>query len=367
MRTTTAALLLCLAAASARANDEKRGTVDLVFCIDRSGSMQEVIETAKKKVWGIVNEIAGAKPAPVVRIGLIGYGSADRDIKFFPLSSDLDKVYEHLLTFQVDMGGDEWVGWALQQATERMAWSADPKALKLVFMVGNETARQGREDVMYTTTAPRAIRKGIQVNAVYCGTPSAEEERTWKELASLADGSYSSIELSGGTVTVATPMDPRLLELNRKLNGTYLAFGRKAEEGRQAQELADAAASKVGGAPAAAARAEAKSKDVYSNSSWDLVDAAKEKTFDLRKVAESDLPEEMRKMNESERRAHLEKKAAERKALQEEIVKVARERQAFIDAELERLDVKQDGAFDKAVQETLRRQAEKKGFTFEKK
>src|SRR5256885_6925620 len=47
------------------------------------------------KIWTIVNEVAQQKPTPVLRIGLIGYGSADKDIKFFPLSNDLDKVFEH--------------------------------------------------------------------------------------------------------------------------------------------------------------------------------------------------------------------------------------------------------------------------------
>ena len=61
--------------------------IDVVFAIDCSGSMGPVIETAKKKVWTIVNEIARAKPSPVLRIGLIGYGNANRT---FPLSDDLD-------------------------------------------------------------------------------------------------------------------------------------------------------------------------------------------------------------------------------------------------------------------------------------
>ena len=59
----------------------QRGKVDVVFCVDRSGSMDRVIETAKRKIWTIVNEVAQQKPTPILRIGLIGYGSADKDIK----------------------------------------------------------------------------------------------------------------------------------------------------------------------------------------------------------------------------------------------------------------------------------------------
>ena len=65
--------LLVLLATSARAAypaapPQDRPHIDVVFCIDCSGSMGPVIETAKQKVWSIVNQIAKAKPAPELRI-----------------------------------------------------------------------------------------------------------------------------------------------------------------------------------------------------------------------------------------------------------------------------------------------------------
>src|SRR5262245_60859012 len=105
MKILAAFAVLALAAGPLWAQEKPAGrTIDLVFCIDRSGSMDQVIDTAKQKVWGIVNEIARAKPMPKLRIGLIGYGSADQDIKFFGLTDDLDQVYKDLMTFKTDMG-----------------------------------------------------------------------------------------------------------------------------------------------------------------------------------------------------------------------------------------------------------------------
>lgn len=337
-----------------------RGKVDVVFCVDRSGSMDRVIETAKRKIWTIVNEVAQQKPTPILRIGLIGYGSADKDIKFFPLSTDLDKVYENLLTFRCDMGGDEWVGWAIQQAVERMDWSTERKALKMIFMVGNETAMQGRDENMYPKTAPLALKKDITVNAIYCGKPSPEEEKTWRELASLADGIYSQIDLSGGEVTIQTPQDKRLVELNQKLNGTYVAFGRRGVEGKAAQEKADKATAAAGAAPAEATRAVAKAKDVYNNSTWDLVDASKEKEFDLAKVKKEELPEEMRTMSVDEQRAYIAKKTQEREELRKEIATLSVERQKFIDAEMKKKNLTADASFDDAVRKAIQEQAAKR-------
>lgn len=343
-----------------------RPNVDVVFCIDRSGSMQQVIDTAKRKVWTIVNQVSRAKPAPLLRIGLVGYGSADREFKFFPLSSDLDKVYEDLMTFKTDMGGQEWVGAALRKAANDMAWATGKKDVRIIFMVGNETAAQGTPENMYTVTAPEAIKKDISVNAVYCGNPNPEEERTWREVASLADGQYTMIDLSGGAVTVATPFDKELGELSGKLNVTYVAFGRRAVDGLQKQASADRAAESAGGASTAAARATAKASNGYDNRTWDLVDASKDKAFKLDEVKKEDLPAEMQGMSPEERKAHLEKKAAEREGLQKRIAQLSAERQKFIDAEVKEKGLDQNKAFDQAVQKAVREQAEKKGLQFDK-
>ncbi len=368
MKTLIVALMLALSALPVPAQEALapvKPRVDIVFCVDRSGSMQQVIETAKQKVWGIVNEVSKSKPTPVLRIGLIGYGSADQDIKLFPLSEDLDKVYENLMTFKVDMGGDEWVGWAAKKAADEMLWSKEARSVKIVFMVGNETAAQGRPEVLYTKTVPEIIKKDITVNAIYCGRPSPEEERTWREVAALADGTYTQIDLSGGTVTIATPMDKDLQELSQKLNGTYVEFGRVGAEKKENQARQDANALQSGGAPTAAARAASKAGALYRASDWDLVDASKDKAFKLEDVKKEDLPKEMQSMTLEEKKAHITKKAQEREELQKKVNELGRKRQEFIEAEVKAKGLTQDKAFDEAVRKTVREQAEKRGLKFE--
>jgi VWA domain-containing protein len=356
---------IAIAGSPAAATEDAKARVDVVFCIDRSGSMQGVIETAKQKVWSIINEIAKTKPTPVLRIGLIGYGSADHDIKLFPLSEDLDKVYGDLLTFKVDMGGDEWVGWAIQQATQKMDWSKEKGALKIIFMVGNETAMQGSEAVLYPKTVPETIKRDITVNAIYAGKPNVEEERTWREVAKLADGMYTQIDLSGGAITIETPMDQKLMELNTKLNGTYIPFGKKGEAGQQAQVLQDSNSLKNGGSSNGASRAMAKCWSGYNCAQWDLVDAAKAKDFKLEEIKKEDLPKELQELSLEEKKALIAKKSQERDGLQKEINTLGVERQKFMDVEIKKRNLTQDSAFDEAVRKTIREQAGRKGFTFE--
>jgi hypothetical protein len=354
------AIVLLAIVPLARAEDKPH--VDVVFCIDCSGSMGGVIETAKMKVWDIVNQISKAKPSPILRIGLIGYGNADRSHRMFELSDDLDAVYKNLLTFKDEGWGDEYVGLAVHKATTEMKWSEGKQVMKIIYVVGNETAEQG--PLSYKTSAPAAIGKGIMVNAIYCGnTDYQTAPPTWKEMAKLADGQYMEIAGDGGAITIATPFDARLNELNGSINKTYIGYGVAAPAAAQAQQANDTASNSFGLA-SGAARAVAKSSAQYRNSTWDLVDASREKDFDLSKIKTEELPQEMQKMSMDERKAYIETKAAERAKVQEEIKELAAKRDAFIRDEISKKGLKTDSALDESVKKSLKDAGQKSGFQF---
>ena len=373
--TLAAAMTLCSAAVAAPTAEvpipAEKPRIDMVFCIDCSGSMGAVIETAKQKIWAIVNEVGKAKPAPVLRIGLLGYGNSDISYRMFELSDDLDEVYKHLVTFKDEGWGNEWVGRAIQKATTDMKWSPSNKDLKVIYVVGNETAKQGPPEMQYDKTAPAAIKAGIMVNAIYCGTQgnagaSAEITATWREFAQLADGQFMAIERTGGAVVVQSPFDKRLDELSKQVNTTYLAFGQVGRDRKLNQEVQDRNAGSFGGA-VAADRALSKAGAQYNASArlWDLVEASKQKDFDWKTIKDEDLPEEMRKMSLAERKAYVQKKDAERAKIQKEIQDLAVKRDAFIREEITRQGLKGDHAFDEAVRRSVTQQAQKKGFKFE--
>jgi hypothetical protein len=340
--------------------------IDIVFCIDCSGSMGPVIETAKQKVWAIVNQTAKARPSPVLRIGLFGYGKLDRISRSFPMTDDLDEVYKNLMTFRDEGWGDEWVGWAVKKATEEMQWSDGKQVLKLIYVVGNETAHQGPTEVDYTKTAPAAIAKGIIVNSIYCGNVDPQTgPPTWREMAKLADGKYMEIAANGGVIAIATPFDDDLAKLSTALNGTYCAYGDDGGRGRANQAAQDRNASGLGGA-VAAERASAKaSSGQYVNGRWDLVDRSKDKDFKWSDVKEEQLPPELKKLKPEERQAYIEKLSKEREAVQAQIKTLAAKRDAYLKEETQKKGLTGEKAFDHAVRESLREQAEKKGYKFE--
>jgi hypothetical protein len=360
----TLLLTLPLRAADAPPPPDKP-RIDVVFCIDCSGSMGPVIETAKQKVWAIVNEIARAKPAPELRIGLIGYGNATGPFPTFPLSADLDDVYKNLLPFNDRLGGDEFVGLAIHRATTEMMWSQGKQVMKVIYVVGNETARQGPPEFDYAKTAAAAIAQGIMVNAIYCGDYEYQTATpSWRELAKLADGAYIEIAAQGGAVVVETPFDKDLNALSSKLNTTYVGYGRQREVKAAAQSAADA--SSAGLSPASGAdRAVAKSSRQYDNAAWDLVDASRDKAFDVRTLKDEELPEDLRKLTPDQRAAHVQAKAKERDAIAAQIKELAAKRDAYVRDEVTKKGLDTNKSFDQAVRKSLTEQAGKKGFQFD--
>jgi post-segregation antitoxin (ccd killing protein) len=166
--------------------------------------------------------------------------------------------------------------------------------------------------------------------------------------------------------SIAAPQDKDIAVLNSKLNSTYIGYGAAAPVAKARQEAQDAnAASAPGGSTVLAQRALSKSSANYSNAHWDLVDRAKEKGFDISKLKDAELPEELRKVSAEERKAFIAKKTAEREALQKELGALAKEREKFVAGKMK--EKGKDDTLAVAVTKAVRDQASKKGVVFEKK
>src|SRR3954453_16240896 len=99
---------LAFGAAPAVPNKKARPKVEVVFCLDTTGSMGGLIDGAKAKIWAICNQIAGGKPTPDLKVGLVAYrDKGDEYItKVFELTDDLDKTHAELKKFAAAGGGD---------------------------------------------------------------------------------------------------------------------------------------------------------------------------------------------------------------------------------------------------------------------
>lgn len=340
--------------------------VDLVICLDASGSMSGLIDATRKKLWDVCTLLAQARPAPKLRVALYSFGGGEGAearyiVQRAPLTEDLDKVYEALFALQAT-GSEELVGGVLQRAGAELDWSKDSKALKVIYVAGNESADQDGQHP-FRQVAASLKERGVVVNAVYCGNDGSGDAPSWREVAQHGGGAYTAID-QDGTLQIEAPQDAELVKLSQALNRTYVPFGAAGEESLRRQAAQDANAERCG---SGAQRAAAKACDtVYRNDGWDLVDARKREGFDWAKLKDEELPEALRGKSPAERDAWLEALEAQRAAIQAKIQALSVERQKFVDEETKRLAGEGGKSIDAALVGALKRQAEEKGFTFQK-
>src|SRR5205085_11891242 len=107
----------------------KKPQVEIVFCLDTTGSMGGLIDGAKAKIWAICNQVASGKPVPDLKVGLVAFRDRGDEYitKVFDLTDDLDAVHGHLRGFQAAGGGDEpeSVNQALYDAVNKIQLSKD--------------------------------------------------------------------------------------------------------------------------------------------------------------------------------------------------------------------------------------------------
>jgi hypothetical protein len=372
LRPLSAAALL-LSPLAATAADPAKPTaprdIDIVICLDVSGSMEGLFNSAKTKLWDIVNDVARAQPTPNLRVGVYSYGHTNYDPhvgwvrKEIDLTTDLDEVYRKLNALTIN-GGEEYVARVTRDALVQQPWSQDPNALKIIFVAGNEPVDQDKQ-VKLADVAEIAKAKGVFINTIYCNRGSRgaihPEFQGWKDYAAMAGGKYSCIDQDRGTVVIAAPQDKEITELNGKLNRTYVAYGRMGGEKSANQSAQDANAAKAG-APALAARAATKAGGLYRNSDWDLVDRLKaDPKFDVKSVPADELSDEMKKMTPEQREEHVKKQLAEREAIQKQITDLNTKRQAYVADQMRKNPTESEKAFDAALRGAIREQAAAKG------
>jgi Mg-chelatase subunit ChlD len=350
-------------AASAPADDKPapsaKPRVEVVFCLDTTGSMGGLIEGAKQKIWSISNQIASGKPTPDLRIGLVAYrDKGDAYVtKVIDLTDDLDAVHDQLKQFKAQGGGDipESVNQALDDAVNKIKWSPDPKTLKILFLVGDAPPHMDyKDDVKYPETCQKAAARGIVINTIQCGN-DPECRKYWQDICRKAEGEYVAIAQDGGVVAIATDYDKRLDEINRELTRTTLTYG---DSRRQALDRAKADEALSLPAPAAAERAgyNAKNRQVAT---YDLLDGVKRGTVKLEDLKKDELPPELQKLGPKEQKEYLEKLDKRREELRKECLDLDKKRSEYIGKKQAELSARGQAGFDGQVLEILRKQAKK--------
>ncbi len=331
--------LLFICNFAAQAQSPRKVQVAILF--DTSNSMDGLIDQAKSRIWKIVNEVSSLKhngQTPNMEFALYQYGndglSAEDNYiqKVLDLTSDLDVISQKLFGLRTN-GGQEYCGAVIGKSLVDLNWSVSPNDLKMIYIAGNEPFDQG--PVSFREECKKAIGRNIFINTIYCGDYDQGVRELWKEGAECSEGDYFNINSNEAVVHIDTPYDKDIQVYNDSLNSTYYGYGSLGGARKSSQTMEDSNAEME--APAVATeRAIVKSKAVYNNSTWDLVDGVNSGAIDIEKMDEEQLPEEFKGKTPEERKVLLAEKEAERKRFQDKISELALERQNFIDLEMEK-------------------------------
>jgi hypothetical protein len=343
-----------------------------VFVLDTTGSMGGLIDAAKEKIWSIATTLSQANQAPEISIGLVAY--RDRGdayvTRVVDLSKDLDSMYATLMQFAADGGGDgpEDVNQALYDAIHNVSWSTDQSAYKVVFLVGDAPPHMDYQfGPKYPEIVAAAKAKGVVVNTIQCGG-MRETVGPWQHIAALGGGKYFTVEQAGSAVAVATPFDAEIATLAAKLDETRLYYGSGEERERMNAKVAATAELTESASTEALAR-----RGVFNATASGLANLVGEQELvhdvtsgrvDLDAVPPASLPAPLVGLSSEEQAQVIADTAKRRAELQQEISRLAGERDAFIESKLEDLGGAKD-SLDRQIYDAVRDQAAGKGLTYE--
>lgn len=345
----------------------KNPEIKVALLLDTSNSMDGLIDQAKAQLWQVVNELSYAKceeESPNLKIALYEYGNdnlnADEGYlrQVIGFSDDLDEISKSLFSLTTN-GGNEYCGKVISTALSQLNWGKDKDDLKLIFIAGNEPYTQG--NVSYKEASKLAHQNDVTVNTIFCGDYNQGISSYWKDGADLTHGNYMAINHNQATVHVASPYDDKILELNEKLNKTYVAYGIAGKAKMEMQAEQDMNARSYNKANAVS-RTVSKSSRLYKNSSWDLVDAEKEDEFSYDELKKEQLPEELKGKSKAELKSYIEKKRNEREALQKAITELNIKRKEFIQSKTK----ESDNGLENALIKAIKTQAKQKNYKWEK-
>ena len=340
--------------------------IQVAILLDVSGSMNGLIEQAKAQLWNMVSALGKAKCSsntmPRIEIALYEYGRTTNDIKAGYVKkingfiSDLDSLSQNLFSLKTN-GGDEYCGQVIYSSLTELSWDAAPENYKVIFIAGNEDFLQG--NLHYTRACTAAKNKGVIVNTIYCGDKMQGIKEHWNLAGECGNGSFTNINQDAKIEDIPTPYDSALIVLNSKLNGTYVYYGEIGFANYSKQATVDQNnfhANKSAGLKRATVKSTSK---LYSNSSWDLVDASDADTAFYKKVDMKTLPDSLKNRSREELQKVIAAKSNERLLIQRQMQQLSTQRKNFIASEKEKNAESNIATLETEVEKIIKEQAKR--------
>lgn len=338
--------------------------VEIVFCLDATGSMSGLIGTAKEKIWDIVSELAQSSDVDTLKMGMVFY--RDRGDSFvtkqIALTTDLDEVYSDLLEIQADGGGDtpESVNQALHESVTDMQWSTDKKTYRTIFVVGDCPPHMDyQDDVSYKISCEKAAEKGIIINTIKLGMSCTEAIPHFKSMASCTNGEFLQLDQNATDVVVETPYDDEINEVSKSVDDSRLYYGTATEQrDNNLKKVKSMEVYKKASKTANSSRASYKMSK-SGKKSWmgskELISDYKKGKVALDKLKDEELPVELKGKTATEKKDYIEKVEKKRAENVAKLKELSKKRKEFI----KNKSAKDTLSFSKEVLKVMKKQAKK--------
>ena len=343
----------------------KKNTIKVALLLDTSNSMDGLINQAKTQLWEIVNELSYAKcenQNPDLMIALYEYGNDNLSARegyirqVIGFSSDLDEISEKLFSLRTN-GGNEFCGEVIHTSLRQLDWGNNRNDLKLIFIAGNEPFTQGK--INYKDAATQANEQDITINTIFCGNYQNGVSGKWRDGARLTHGDYMTIDHNEQIVHIASPYDDIIIQLNNRLNDTYIYYGDTGRSKMKLQAEQDSNAAELNEV-VVVKRAVSKSSRIYKNSSWDLVDAEKEEGFSYSKVDKKSLPVQLQNKTSDEIKKFVALQGEKRQEIQQKIKKLNTKRNDYVAKKRKETNV--NNGLESAMLNAIKKQAKQKDY-----
>ena len=314
--------------------------IQVAILLDTSGSMEGLVDQARIQIWNVVDQLSNASrkgQKSKLQISVFQYGSSAQPKsrgytkRVLDFSDDLDEVSRALFSLRLK-GGKEFCGEAIRQACDDLNWNPTA-AYRAIFIAGNEAFDQG--ETTFASVLPRLSQQNILVNTIYCKWKKAKptEPAQWSYAANFAAGSYAMIDHNKSVREPMTPFDDEFRKLNRRMNESFIWYGKDSKQHRSNQIAQDKNAQRMSNSTFAK-RMSAKIGHLYKHVHSDLVDAIQHGQIDLKKMPVKKMPESLQKMSAENREKFVKSKIAERELVRREMATLIGKRQAWLNKKM---------------------------------
>jgi len=353
--------------------NSKKTKIKLALILDTSNSMDGLIDQAKNQLWKIVMELAKTKDKngedPDIDLALYQYGNDNLSLRngyvelVQKFTGELDEISEKLFALKTN-GGEEYCGQVIKSSLNELKWSNSALDLQMIYIAGNEGFNQG--DFDYKEVCTWAKNKNITVNTIFCGKRNEGIKTFWKHGADITGGQFACIQSDAKSVHYESPYDDEISRLNVELNKTYVPYTTSGIGKKQKQLLEDRKAQRLNKSMASK-RYLSKGSKVYKNNKWDLVDYAKEESFEVDSVTSEALPDSLGKLSKSDLKKKINELSNTRKSIKKEMANLSKKREDYVQEQKAKAAQSDTSMLEDAIIKGLKDQAEKKSIKFEKK